>query len=78
MKRLEPDYRSVGEALLDEASAISADLLVMGAYSQSRLRDRVPGGVTKAILNHSDLPLLMARLYCSGLLRIELCESGEV
>ncbi len=61
VKRLEPDYRSVGEALLDEASEINADLLVMGAYSQSRLRDRVPGGVTKAILNHADLPVLMAR-----------------
>ena len=61
VKRLEPDSRSVGEALLDEASAISADLLVMGAYSQSRLRDRVPGGVTKAILNRADVPVLMAR-----------------
>ncbi len=61
VKRLEPDYRSVGEALLDEASAISADLLVMGAYSQSRLRDRVPGGVTKAILSRADVPVLMAR-----------------
>ncbi len=61
VKRLEPDYRSVGEALLDEARDISADLLVMGAYSQSRLRDRVPGGVTRAILNHADVPVLMAR-----------------
>ncbi len=61
VKRLEPDYRSVGEALLDEASAISADLLVMGAYSQGRIRDRVPGGVTKAILSRADVPVLMAR-----------------
>ena len=61
VKRLEPDYRPVGDALLDEARDIGADLLVMGAYSQSRLRDRVPGGVTKAILTRADLPVLMAR-----------------
>ena len=61
VKKLPPDYRSVGEVLLDEAAEIGADLLVMGAYSQSRLRDRVPGGVTKAILTHADVPVLMAR-----------------
>ncbi len=61
VKRLQPDYRSVGEALLDEAGDISADQLVMGAYSQSGLRDRVPGGVTKAILARADVPVLMTR-----------------
>lgn len=61
VKRLDPDYRSVGEVLLDETHEIGADLLVMGAYSQSRLRDRVPGGVTRAILNHAEVPVLMAR-----------------
>ncbi len=61
VKKLPPDYRSVGEVLLDEAAEIGADLLVMGDYTQSRLRDRVPGGVTKAILTHADVPVLMAR-----------------
>ncbi len=61
VKRLPPDDRSVGEALLDEAAEMGADLLVMGAYSQSRLRDRVPGGVTKAVLTRADVPVLMAR-----------------
>ena len=61
VKKLPPDYRSVGEVLLDEAAEIGADLLVMGAYSQSRLRDMVLGGVTKAILTHADVPVLMAR-----------------
>jgi nucleotide-binding universal stress UspA family protein len=61
VKRIPPDYRSVGEVLLDEAAEIGADLLVMGAYSQSRLRDRVPGGVTKAILTRAEVPVLMAR-----------------
>lgn len=61
VKRLPPDHRPVGEILLDEAAEIGADLLVMGAYSHSRLRDRVPGGVTKAILARAELPVLMAR-----------------
>jgi nucleotide-binding universal stress UspA family protein len=61
VKRVPPDRRGVGEVLLDEAHEIGADLLVMGAYSQSRLRDRIPGGVTKAILTRADLPVLMAR-----------------
>ena len=61
VKRLPPDYRPVGEALLDETAEIGADLVVMGAYSQSRLRDMVPGGVTKAILTRADVPVLMAR-----------------
>jgi len=61
VKKLPPDHRSVGEVLLDEAAEIGADLLVMGAYSQNRLRDRMPGGVTKAILARANLPVLMAR-----------------
>jgi nucleotide-binding universal stress UspA family protein len=61
VKRLEPDSRPVGEAILDEARDIGANLLVMGAYSQSRLRDRIPGGVTRAILNRADVSVLMAR-----------------
>ena len=61
-KKLLPDSRSVGDVLLDEDAEIGADLLVMGAYSQSRLRDMVPGGVTKAILTHADVPVLMALL----------------
>ena len=46
---------------MDEAEAIGADLLVMGAYSQSRVRERVLGGVTRAIMDRADLPVLMAR-----------------
>lgn len=57
---LAPDYRSVGEVLLAEASAINADLLVMGAFSHSRLRQLILGGVTKYVFEESDLPVLMA------------------
>lgn len=61
VRRIRPNARSVDEILLDEASGVGADLLVMGAYSQSRMRQRVLGGVTKAILARADLPILMVR-----------------
>lgn len=55
-----PDHRLVGEVLLEEAERVSADLLVMGAYSHSRLREMILGGVTRHVLQNADLPVLMA------------------
>lgn len=48
---------SVASALLTDAQ--DADLLVMGAYSHSRFRDIVLGGVTREILQNAPLPVLM-------------------
>ena len=56
-----PDGRPIGEMLLAEAQATGADLIVMGAYSKSRLRERVLGGVTQHIFSSADLPVLVAR-----------------
>ncbi len=61
VKRVSPSSKTVADIITDQAVAIGADLIVMGAYSQSRVRERVLGGVTKAIMNRSDLPVLMAR-----------------
>ena len=55
-----PDRRSIGEMLLSEAKASGADLLVLGAFSHSRLRELILGGVTKHVLEHAELPVLMA------------------
>lgn len=55
------DYRSVGDALLDEANKRDVDLIVMGAYSRSRLRELLLGGVTKHVLQNASLPVLMMR-----------------
>ena len=55
-----PDHRLVGDVLLEEAERVSADLLVMGAYSHSRLRELILGGVTRHVLQNADLPVLMA------------------
>ena len=57
---ISPDHRLVGEVLLEEAERVSADLLVMGAYSHSRLRELILGGVTRYVLQNADLPVLMA------------------
>jgi nucleotide-binding universal stress UspA family protein len=50
----------VGNALLSRASDIGADLLVMGAYGHSRLREMILGGATREVLDHVSLPVLMA------------------
>jgi nucleotide-binding universal stress UspA family protein len=48
-----------GKTLLDTAHLVSADLLVMGAYAHSPLRELILGGVTRYVLDHADLPVLM-------------------
>ncbi len=50
----------VGAAILAEAHALKADLLVKGAYTHSRLRQMIFGGATSHLLQHADLPMLMA------------------
>ena len=52
--------RSTGEAILAAAQAIGSDLLVKGAYTQSRLRQMIFGGATRHILANAALPVLMA------------------
>jgi nucleotide-binding universal stress UspA family protein len=57
----EPVSRDVGAGLLQAAAAFDANLLAMGAYSHSRLRQLILGGVTRHVLANAALPLLMAR-----------------
>lgn len=52
--------RPVGEMLLEASAEAGADLLVMGAYSHSRMRQLILGGVTKLVLGETPLPILMA------------------
>ncbi|MBF9233524.1 universal stress protein [Microvirga alba] len=49
-----------GEAILAEAKALGCDLLVKGAYTQSRLRQMFFGGATSHILSQTTIPVLMA------------------
>jgi len=50
----------VGERLVADAVAAGADLLVMGAYGRSRMRETIFGGATRSVLHESALPVLMA------------------
>jgi nucleotide-binding universal stress UspA family protein len=52
--------RSPGEVFLDEARAIGADLMVKGAYTQSRLRQMIFGGATRHIIMEATMPVLLA------------------
>lgn len=50
----------VGDVLLSTAADLSADLIVMGAYGRSRLRELVLGGATHSIFRHMTAPVLMS------------------
>jgi nucleotide-binding universal stress UspA family protein len=50
----------VSETLLLHAYRSGAGLLVMGAYSRTRLRELIFGGVTENVLGDCELPVLMA------------------
>jgi nucleotide-binding universal stress UspA family protein len=56
-----PIDREVGAGLLKAARDFGADLLCMGAYSHSRLRQLILGGVTRHVLEKADLPVMMNR-----------------
>ncbi len=56
-----PVDRGVGAGLLKAARDFNADLLAMGAYSHSRLRQLILGGVTRHVLENADLPVMMSR-----------------
>ena len=56
-----PQTREVGAGLLGAARDFDADLLCMGAYSHSRLRQLILGGVTRHVLENADIPVLMCR-----------------
>jgi nucleotide-binding universal stress UspA family protein len=57
---VEAQGRSVGGALLDQAEKLGADLLVVGGYGHSRLREFIIGGATQHIRSHATIPVLMA------------------
>ena len=49
-----------GTAILEAARDVKADLVVMGAFGRSRLREWVLGGATRTVLDYMDIPVLMA------------------
>lgn len=52
--------RKPGDALMEESLKLGADLIIKGAYTQSRLRHMIWGGATSHLLAHAPIPVLMA------------------
>jgi len=53
-------HQSIGHGLLEQAQKIDADMLAMGAYGHSRLREMILGGATRDVLAQATIPVLMA------------------
>ena len=54
------EERATGPAVVTAADTHHATLIVMGAYTHSRLREAFLGGVTRHLLAHAPVPLLMS------------------
>ncbi|HUC69951.1 MAG TPA: universal stress protein [Stellaceae bacterium] len=50
-----------GESFMQEAMAAGADLMLKGAYTQSRIRQMIFGGATRHIIMESKMPVVMSR-----------------
>lgn len=57
--RIEPREEGIAEQLLARATELGAELLVMGAYGRSRFAEWLLGGVTRHMLRHAPMPVLM-------------------
>ena len=51
---------AIGELMLSKAADVGADLLVMGCYAHSRVRELVLGGATSVVLRSMTVPVLMS------------------
>ena len=58
--RLPREGQEVGEVLRRAAIDLDADLIVMGGYGHSRLRERFFGGATTFMMKQATIPVLMA------------------
>lgn len=54
------DKRGAGAMILEEAKALGSDLVIKGAFTQSRLRQIIFGGATQHLLTETEVPVFMA------------------
>lgn len=52
--------KTAGQAIIDRAVSLGCDLIVKGAYTQSRLRQMIFGGVTRQLILSSPMPVLFS------------------
>lgn len=57
---IEESTRPIGHVLLEKSKEVGADMMVMGAYTHSRLRHMMIGGPTSVVLQNAEIPVLMA------------------
>lgn len=60
VKNLVADPDGIAATLREQAALIGADLIVTGAFSHSRLRELILGGVTRSLLEDCKVPLFMS------------------
>jgi nucleotide-binding universal stress UspA family protein len=60
LERVDAKGRRIGEVLEAYVASHASDMLVMGAYGHSRLRELVLGGATKSLLSKPPLPILFS------------------
>lgn len=58
--QMESQGLDASDILLNRVADLSVDMIVMGGYGRSRLRELVLGGVTRDILHHMTVPVLMS------------------
>lgn len=59
-QHVKPGTRTAGQTIVDTAIAGGCDLIVKGAYTQSRLRQMIFGGMTRHLILHSPMPVLFS------------------
>ena len=64
LDRIPSSGASTTEALLTHSADVSADLIVMGGYGHSLLRETVFGGVSREMIQKTAIPLFMLHLAC--------------
>jgi nucleotide-binding universal stress UspA family protein len=58
--QIDDSGRPIGHVLLEKSKEVGADMMVMGAYTHSRLRHMMIGGPTSVVLQNAEIPVLMA------------------
>jgi nucleotide-binding universal stress UspA family protein len=59
--RVRSNGSSIAQVILSYATRSKSDLLVFGAYSRARLRERLLGGTTRTLFAHMPVPVLVSR-----------------
>jgi nucleotide-binding universal stress UspA family protein len=60
LRQVESRGAGAAEVILAQVQDIAADLVVMGGYGHSRLREMLLGGTTRHMLEHANIPTLLA------------------